>query len=220
MEVGVLFDDLEEDAAHTAIGGFGQGRGDGRDIAQEIRHEDGACMGQHAARFRHRIICAVIGGKDLCQTLDLNLAPAGRKGASGQANALSGADQKHRHRQRQKTGTVGLFRRTGRAGKPHRCRLVDPELYALRDLPFLLADILGIGTAGAAPVDHAPGIARLHWPVLPEIVAQPGPAAAVFAQKDGPGKVFGPGQKRREMRRLGFGPGAQRGGGRCHAAAS
>ena len=143
----------------------------------------------------------------------LRLAAARRQGRAGQPDALAAAVEQHRHRERQQPRAVRLLRQGCLGGEAHRGRAVDPHHDALRDLPFALAHELRVAPGRAAPVHVPPLVTGLQRAVLPEIVAHPGPAAAVLAQQHRAGKVFGPRQQRRQAGGLGLGAGAQRGGG-------
>jgi hypothetical protein len=133
------------------------------------------------------------------------------------------AQQKNRQRHGQQPRPVGLGGPALRTGKGHRLRRIDPERHRLRRLPFPLAHEMQIRPGRAAPVDHPRRIAGMGGAVLPELVAQPSTAAAMFAQHHRRGQHLCLGQQRRQglAQRLGAGTqvgAALRGGGLRHAA--
>jgi len=85
---------LQNHAAHTTVGGFGQGQFNLIHGAQKIRDEHGAGMRDHGAVFGRGVIRLIILGPGLRQPDDLRIAAPGRQGGAGQADTFTTAHQK------------------------------------------------------------------------------------------------------------------------------
>ena len=193
---------MEQHAPHAAVGGLGQGRGDPRKIAHEVRDKYSPRLGDHGTVLGRRIIRGVVLTQRFGKSQNLGPARPRRQGAAGQADAFTAPLQQNRQRQSQQPCAVSFLVQRGGRGKAHRGPLIAPQHNRLRDLPFAFAYELRVAHGAAAVVDHAAAVAHLCRTVLPEIITRASAPAPVVAQQDGTGQILGTGQQRGQARGL------------------
>ena len=142
-----------------------------------------------ACRGCRIVVCAVFKGESGGETRDLRLAPA-RSGQRrpDEADAFASADQAAPPRKRQKARAIGLFRECLVGGEAHRCCPPSTQSMTLcADLPFTSSRTNCAHRSARTCASRSSGASRrLHRAVLPEIIAQPGAAPAVFAPSSTP----------------------------------
>ena len=174
MAVGAGRRELRERLAHL------------RHRAPEIRHhhdlgERRGRKGRRQARPLGHVV------HDRVRHLVEHVAAAGRPHQARHADALAGLHQHLGEREGDDQAAIelGFLRQLRR--EHHRRRAIGPQPHRMRGLPLPLAHVEMFVAGGAAPVDPARGLARQEAAVLPEILARPGPLAAVQPVDDGGG---------------------------------